>query len=436
MKKKLYIKTYGCQMNEYDSSRIADTMRVNQDMEITASPDEADLIILNTCSIREKAQEKVFSDLGRFKFIKERNPKLIIGVGGCVASQEGTNVMKRAPYVSFVFGPQTLHRVPEMYTQAVEQKRKTIDISFPLIEKFDMLPEPKVDGPTAFVAIMEGCNKYCSYCIVPYTRGKEISRPFDDVINECKILTKQGVKEITFLGQNVNDYQDNDNKTLAELISTTAKIPGIERLRFTTSYPSSLSDELINTYAKEPKLANHLHLPVQSGSDKILNTMRRRYTAEEYKTVISKLRAVRPDISIGSDFIVGFPGETEQDFQATMQLIKDINFDSSFSFVYSPRPGTLAKKLPDTTPIAEKKHRLAQLQQRLNLQTQNYSEKMVGTTQKILVTGSSKKGQDQLMGRTENNRVVNFTGNSDLIGDMIDVKITEALPNCLLGEKT
>lgn len=344
--------------------------------------------------------------------------------------------MKRAPYVSFVFGPQTLHRVPEMYTQAVEQKRKTIDISFPLIEKFDMLPEPKVDGPTAFVAIMEGCNKYCSYCIVPYTRGKEISRPFDDVINECKILTKQGVKEITFLGQNVNDYQDNDNKTLAELISTTAKIPGIERLRFTTSYPSSLSDELINTYAKEPKLANHLHLPVQSGSDKILNAMRRRYTAEEYKTVISKLRAVRPDISISSDFIVGFPGETEQDFHATMQLIKNINFDSSFSFVYSPRPGTIAEKLPDTTPLAEKKHRLAQLQQRLNLQAQNYSEKMVGTTQKILVTGSSKKGQDQLMGRTENNRIVNFTGNPDLIGAMIEVKITEALPNCLLGKKT
>jgi tRNA-2-methylthio-N6-dimethylallyladenosine synthase len=431
MRKKLYIKTYGCQMNEYDSARITDSMRVVHNMELVNDPKDADVILLNTCSIREKAQEKVFSDLGRWRILKQQKPELIIGVGGCVATQEGKYIIKRAPYVDIVFGPQTLHRMPDMYTQAITTKKPIIDISFPEIEKFDCLPEPKVTEPTAFVTIMEGCNKYCSYCIVPYTRGKEISRPFADVIAETKILARQGVKEITFLGQNVNDYK----YSLAKLIHATAKINGIERIRFTTSYPSAFSADLIDAYAQEPKLANHLHLPVQSGSDKILQAMRRRYTVAEFKQKIVKLRAVRPDISITSDFIVGFPGETTQDFQATMDLIQEINFDSSFSFIYSPRPGTSAAKLSNTIPLAEKKHRLQILQQQLNLQAAKYNAAMVGTVQKVLVSGFAKKDPQELTGRTENNRIVNFPGDKNQIGQIIDIKIIQALANSLRGKR-
>jgi tRNA-2-methylthio-N6-dimethylallyladenosine synthase len=428
--KRLYIKTYGCQMNEYDSARIADIMRKTYGMELTNDPAKADIILLNTCSVREKAQEKVFSDLGRFKLLKKQNPKLIIGVGGCVATQEGENIIKRAPYVDLIFGPQTLHRIPKMYREVLQHQKPVIDISFPAIEKFDSLPKPKATAPTAFVTIMEGCNKYCSYCIVPFTRGTEISRPFKNVLDEVHLLAEQNVKEITFLGQNVNDYAYN----LAELIHATAKIDNIKRIRFTTSYPSSFSHDLINAYAKEAKLADHLHLPVQSGSDKILALMRRRYTVEQFKEKIAELRKVRPNISITSDFIVGFPGETEQDFAATMDLIKAINFDSSFSFMYSPRPGTAAAKLPDTIPLTEKKRRLAILQKQLNYQAAQYSKKMVGTIQKILVTDTTKKDSQQLTGRTENNRVVNFNANKTLISQIVEIKITEALANSLRGD--
>lgn len=417
-------------MNEYDSARIADAMRETHKTEITSDPATADIILLNTCSIREKAQEKVFSDLGRWRKLKAKNPGLVIGVGGCVATQEGKNIIKRAPYVDLIFGPQTLHRIPDMYSKILKSGTRTIDISMPAIEKFDCLPEPKVDGPTAFVAIMEGCNKYCSYCIVPYTRGKELSRPFDDVMHEVASLAQQGVKEINFLGQNVNDYE----YSLAKLIHATAKLDGIARIRFTTSYPSAFGDDLITAYATEPKLANHLHLPVQSGSDKILFAMKRRYSAAEYKEKIARLREVRPDISISSDFIVGFPGETEADFKATMDLVKTINFDTSFSFVYSPRPGTLAAKLPDDTPLEVKKQRLQILQDQLNLQAKKHSEDMVNTTQDVLITGLSKKDKNQLTGRTENNRIVNFDGDISLIGSIVSVKITEALPNSLRGK--
>lgn len=426
----IYVKTYGCQMNEYDSMRIIDLMHKEFNMEIINDSSQADLILLNTCSIREKAQQKVFSDLGRFKLLKKKNPNLIIGVGGCVASQEGKNIIARAPYVDLVFGPQTLHRLPEMYKQALKDKTLVIDISFPKLEKFDCLPELKVNSATAFVTIMEGCNKYCSYCIVPYTRGKEISRPFADVMGEVNYLATKGIKEIIFLGQNVNDYKYD----LAKLIRETAKIDAIKRIRFVTSYPSSLTDNLIDVYASEKKLVNHLHLPVQSGSNKILTLMRRRYTIEEYKERIYKLREVRLNISITSDFIVGFPGETEHDFEATMNLVKEINFDTSFSFIYSPRPRTSASKLPDNISLIEKKHRLAVLQNQLNLQARQYNQMIVGTMQDILVTGISKKNPKQLCGRTENNCVVNFSADKKLINQIVEVKITRALANSLRGK--
>lgn len=430
MIKKLFIKTYGCQMNEYDSACIIDLMREQFNMELIDDPSKADLILLNTCSVREKAQQKVFSDLGRFKPLKRKNPNLVIGVGGCVASQEGKNIITRAPYVDLVFGPQTLHRLPEMYKQTIKNKTPITDISFPKLEKFDCLPRSKVKGATAFVTIMEGCNKYCSYCIVPYTRGKEISRPFGNVMDEVNYLASKNAKEIIFLGQNVNDYEYD----FVKLIHETAKIDAIKRIRFITSYPSSLADDLINVYASEKKLADHLHLPVQSGSNRILALMRRRYTVEEYKEMIYKLREIRPNISITSDFIVGFPGETEADFLATLDLVKEVNFDASFSFVYSQRPGTTASKLIDDIPLLEKKQRLAILQNQLNLQAKKYNQMMVGTIQEIFVTGVSKRNPKQLSGRTENNRVVNFSADKKLINQIVDVKITKALANSLRGE--
>lgn len=438
MSMKLYIKTYGCQMNEYDSSKMADVLHQSHQMEITEHPEEADLILLNTCSIREKAQEKVFSQLGQWRKLKQKKPSLMIGVGGCVASQEGKNITDRAPYVDLVFGPQTLHRLPELYQAAMQQKKAVVDISFPEIEKFDKLPEPRAEGPTALVSIMEGCSKYCSYCVVPYTRGEEISRPVDDVIAEVYALAEQGVREITLLGQNVNDYRGTlANKEIADLallLHYIATIEGIDRIRYTTSHPLAFSDALIQAYADIPQLANHLHLPVQSGSDRILGAMKRGYTALEYKAKIRKLRQVRPDIRISSDFIVGFPGETDQDFEATMNLIHDIGFDASFSFIFSPRPGTPAANLPDDTPLAVKKERLALLQNRLILQATRISEDMVGTTQRLLVTGPSKKNPNELTGRTECNRVVNFAGTSSLVGQFVDVKITEVRPNSLRAE--
>jgi tRNA-2-methylthio-N6-dimethylallyladenosine synthase len=440
--KKLYIKTHGCQMNEYDSQKMVDVLNASHGMVETKNPDEADVILFNTCSIREKAQEKVFSDLGRAREMKERNPNLIIGVGGCVASQEGSAIVKRAPYVDLVFGPQTLHRLPELLNTTLETKKPSVDIRFPEIEKFDHLPEPKADGPTAFVSIMEGCSKYCSFCVVPYTRGTEISRPFDAVITEIAQLADQGVREVNLLGQNVNDYRglmhDGNIADLALLIHYVAAIDGIKRIRFTTSHPSAFSQNLIDAYAEEPKLANHLHLPVQSGSDRILAAMKRNYTALEYKSKIRALRKVRPDISITSDFIVGFPGETDKDFEATMNLIADIGFDFSFSFIYSPRPGTPAASLPDDVPMDVKKARLDILQQRIDQHTAEISRRMVGTDQMILVTGVSKKNPNEMTGRTENNRVVNFktlSGECDtrLIGQMISVRITESNRNFLLG---
>lgn len=406
-------------------------------LEPTDSPEDADVILLNTCSVREKAQEKVFSELGRWRPLKEKNPDLIIGVGGCVASQEGDVILKRAPFVDVVFGPQTLHRLPELIEQSRTKKQPAMDISFPEIEKFDRLPEPRAEGPTAFVSIMEGCSKYCSFCIVPYTRGEEISRPFDDVIAEIATLTAQGVKEITLLGQNVNDYRglmhDGNLADLALLIHYVAAIDGIERIRFTTSHPLAFSDTLIQAYAEEPKLANHLHLPVQSGSDRILSRMKRNYTALEFKSKIRKLRQVRPDISISSDFIVGFPGETDKDFEATIDLIQAIGFDHSYSFIYSPRPGTPAANLPDDVSLDVKKQRLSILQDRIKQKAQAISQSMVGTTQRILVTGPSKRDPHQLSGRTENNRLVHFEGSRELIGHMVDILITEAKPNSLRG---
>ena len=435
--KKLYIQTHGCQMNEYDSAKMLDVLNAAYGVQKTENPNEADIILLNTCSVREKPQEKVFSELGRARALKEKRPNLIIGVGGCVASQEGGAIIKRAPYVDLVFGPQTLHRLPEL----IEQRRKTqqpaVDISFPEIEKFDRLPAPKADGATAFVSIMEGCSKYCSFCIVPYTRGEEISRPFDDVIAEIVTLAKQNVKEINLLGQNVNDYRglmhNGEICDLAQLIHYIAAVDGIERIRFTTSHPAAFSDNLIDAFAIESKLANHLHLPIQSGSDRILAAMKRNYTALEYKSKIRKLRKVRPDISLSSDFIIGFPGETEADFEATMDIIHDIGFDHSFSFIYSQRPGTPAANLPDDIPIETKKKRLAILQMRIKQQAMAISEAMIDTEQRLLVTGVSKKDPKQLAGRTENNRVVNFDGSPELIGKLIPVRITEALPNSLRG---
>jgi tRNA-2-methylthio-N6-dimethylallyladenosine synthase len=437
MSGKLFIKTHGCQMNEYDSAKMADVLKASHGLELTQDESEADVILINTCSIREKAQEKVFSQLGRWKEFKQGGKPVLIGVGGCVASQEGAAIIKRAPYVDLVFGPQTLHRLPEL----IEAKRATgkpqVDISFPEIEKFDCLPEPRADGPTAFVSIMEGCSKYCSYCVVPYTRGTEISRPFDDVLVEVAQLAEQGVREVNLLGQNVNAYQgpmhDGGIADLAVLIHAIAQIESIGRIRFTTSHPLEFSDSLIEAYASCPKLANFLHLPVQAGSDRILAAMKRGYTTLEYKQKIRKLRAVRPDICISSDFIVGFPGETEQDFEKTMKLIEDVGFDQSFSFIFSPRPGTPAANLADDTPDEVKHARLARLQATLNEHARVINEAMIGTVQRVLVEKPSRKNADELTGRTENMRFVNFAGNARLIGQFIDVEITEAMSNSLRG---
>ncbi|WP_182393340.1 MULTISPECIES: tRNA (N6-isopentenyl adenosine(37)-C2)-methylthiotransferase MiaB [unclassified Legionella] len=440
MAKKLYIKTNGCQMNEYDSTKMAEVLLQSHGLVKTERVEEADVILLNTCSIREKAQEKVFSQLGQWREYKAKNPHVVIGVGGCVASQEGEDIIKRAPFVDIVFGPQTLHRLPALLNQRMEKKKPVVDISFPEIEKFDHLPAPKAEGPTAFVSIMEGCSKYCSFCVVPYTRGTEISRPFDDVLAECYQLATQGVREINLLGQNVNDYrgkmEQGDIADLALLIHYLAAIEGIGRIRFTTSHPLAFSDNLINAYAEVPELANHLHLPVQSGSDRILGLMKRGYTALEFKSKIRKLRKVRPDIRLSTDIIVGFPGETDKDFQDTMDLVHEIGFDTSFSFIYSPRPGTPAANLPDDTPLEVKKQRLQILQNRLLLQASRYSQSMTGSIQKILVTGHAKKDSQQLSGRTECNRVVNFDGPAHLIGQFVDVQISEALPNSLRGRLT
>jgi len=436
--KKLYIKTHGCQMNEYDSSRMADLLHESHDLIPTDNPEEADVLLLNTCSIREKAQEKVFHQLGRWKKLKQKNPGLIIGVGGCVASQEGEEIGRRAPHVDLIFGPQTLHRLPEMMEQRGPGGTIVVDISFPEIEKFDRLPDPKVEGPTAFVSVMEGCSKYCTFCVVPYTRGEEVSRPVDDVIAEIAHLASGGVKEVNLLGQNVNAYRgDNhlgETVDFAELLHLVARIPGIERIRYTTSHPVEFSDALIEAYAEIPALVDHLHLPVQSGSDRILMAMKRGHTVLEYKSKIRKLRKLRPDISISSDFIIGFPGETEADFAATMKLVEEIGFDNSFSFVYSARPGTPAAELPDDTDEDTKKKRLQILQGRILQEAQLISRRMVGNSEKILVTGVSKKDPGQLQGRTENNRVVNFSAtDAGLIGQFVQVEILEALPNSLRG---
>ena len=436
---KVFIKTHGCQMNEYDSSKMVDLLSESQGYELTDDETEADLLLLNTCSIREKAQDKVFHQLGRWRKLKAKNPELKIGVGGCVASQEGEAIIVRAPFVDVIFGPQTLHRLPELIASAESTKKPQVDISFPEIEKFDCLPEPSVDGPSAFVSIMEGCSKYCSFCVVPYTRGEEVSRPLMDVLREITRLAEKGVREINLLGQNVNAYrgslQDGDQVAdLAYLISLMADINGIDRIRYTTSHPVEFSDSLIEVYAEVPALVNHLHLPVQSGSDRILAKMKRGYTVLEYKSRIRKLRKLRPGISLSSDFIIGFPGETEADFEATMKLIEEIGFDQSFSFIYSARPGTPAADLPDDTPMSVKKERLAVLQARLTGQAMRISESMVGEMQRILVTGRSRKDPGQLQGRTENNRVVNFaSSNHALIGGFADVEIGEALPNSLRG---
>lgn len=438
MGKKLYIKTFGCQMNEYDSGKMRDVLANSHDMTTTDDPDSADVILFNTCSIREKAQEKLFSELGRYRQYKEKNPGLVLGVGGCVASQEGDAIRQRAPYVDMVFGPQTLHRLPQMYDQIRQGGKAVVDISFPEIEKFDRLPEPRAEGPSAFVSIMEGCSKYCSYCVVPYTRGEELSRPFDDVLTEIASLAGQGVREVTLLGQNVNAYRGvmygGEVADLALLIEYAAAINGIDRIRYTTSHPMEFSDRLIDVYARVPELVSHLHLPVQSGSDRILAMMKRGHTILEYKAKIRKLRQVRPGISISSDFIVGFPGETGQDFEATMNLIADIAFDHSFSFIFSKRPGTPAAGLADDTPMEMKKKRLQILQTRINQQAAAISQGMTGNIERLLVEGPSRKDERELCGRTENNRVVNFSADRDLIGKFVDVKITAALPNSLRGE--
>jgi tRNA-2-methylthio-N6-dimethylallyladenosine synthase len=441
--KKVYIRTFGCQMNEYDSDKMADVLNAAQGLEKTDTPDDADVILFNTCSVREKAQEKVFSDLGRVKHLKKAKPDLIIGVGGCVASQEGAAIVQRAPYVDVVFGPQTLHRLPQLIDARRSQGRAQVDISFPEIEKFDNLPSARVEGATAFVSIMEGCSKYCSYCVVPYTRGEEVSRPFEDVLTEVAGLVAQGVKEVTLLGQNVNAYRGKMGESaevadFALLLEYVAEIPGIERIRYTTSHPNEFTPRLIEAYARIPKLVNHLHLPVQHGSDRILMAMKRGYTAMEYKSTIRKLRAIRPDISLSSDFIVGFPGETEDDFAKMMRLIEDVGYDSSFSFVFSARPGTPAANLADDTPQAVKLKRLHHLQATIEDNVKRISASRVGTVQRLLVEGPSRKDPAVLMGRTECNRVVNFSTtaphNSRLIGQMADVMITQALPHSLRGE--
>jgi len=434
---KLYIKTHGCQMNEYDSAKMQDVLTAAHGMVLTTNEAEADVILINTCSIREKAEDKVFSQLGRWRELKLAKPELIIGVGGCVAAQEGETIIQRAPYVDLVFGPQTLHRLPAMIAARRATQQPQVDISFPEIEKFDHLPAPRKEGASAFVSVIEGCSKYCSFCVVPYTRGEEVSRPFDDVIAEVLALADQGVREINLLGQTVNAYRgalaDGDSADLALLIEAIAQIPGIGRIRFTTSHPLEFSDRLIDCYARVPKLANYLHLPVQSGADRVLAAMKRGHTAIEYKARIRKLRAVRPDITISSDFIVGFPGETDQDFAATLQLIDDVGFDQSFSFIYSRRPGTPAANLADATPITTKQARLKQLQDKLNANFMRISQAMLGGVQTVLVEGPSRKDPQQLCGRTENNRTVNFAGPSQLIGQFAEVVITEAITNSLRG---
>ena len=439
MTKKLFIQTHGCQMNDYDSSRMADLLEDSHQMELTDDPNEADVLLLNTCSIREKAQEKVFHQLGRWRKLKEKNPDLVIGVGGCVASQEGEAILKRAPHVNVIFGPQTLHRVPTMINAAAVQKIPMVDVSFPEVEKFDNLPEPKVDGAKAHVSIMEGCSKYCTFCVVPYTRGEEISRNYEDVLSEIQHLASLGVREISLLGQNVNAYRGNDAQgevvDFAELIVAVSKISGVDRIRYTTSHPMEFTQRLIDVYSQVPELVSHLHLPVQSGSNTILSAMKRNHGIDEYKSIIQRLRAVRPDMSISSDFIVGFPGETEVEFRETMDLIQEIGFDTSFSFIYSPRPGTPAAELVDDTSEAIKKQRLSILQGRISQRAAEISQSMSGTTQTILVDGYSRKDPGQLQGRTENNRVVNFRcDNDDLIGQFVRVKINAARPNSLLGE--
>lgn len=438
MAKKLYIETHGCQMNEYDSSRMVDLLGEHQALEVTTHPEEADVILLNTCSIREKAQEKVFSQLGRWRELKQQNPELVIGVGGCVASQEGAAIRDRAPYVDVVFGPQTLHRLPEMIDAARVTRKPQVDISFPEIEKFDRLPEPRVDGPSAFVSVMEGCSKYCTFCVVPYTRGEEVSRPFDDVLAEVIHLAENGVREVTLLGQNVNGYRglthDGRIADFAELIRVVAAVDGIDRIRYTTSHPLEFSDALIQAHAEVPELVKFVHLPVQAGSDRILAAMKRNHTALEYKSRIRKLKAAVPDICISSDFIVGFPGETDKDFEATMKLVEDVGFDFSYSFVYSSRPGTPAADLADDTPDEVKKQRLQILQGRINQQGFEISRRMVGSIQRILVSDFSKKDPGMLQGRTENNRIVNFrSANPRLIGQFVDVRIDDALPHSLRG---
>ena len=436
MAKKLFVKTHGCQMNEYDSARMLDVLKDAQGYEIAASEEEADVLLLNTCSIREKAQEKVFHQLGRWQKLKNARPDLVIGVGGCVASQEGDAIMKRAPVVDMVFGPQTIHRLPDMVTQRQQQLLPVVDVTFPEVEKFDRLPEPSVDGPAAFVSIMEGCSKYCSFCVVPYTRGEEVSRSVASVIQEVESLASRGVREIHLLGQNVNSYLgdiDGDQADLAELIYYVADVPGVERIRFTTSHPMDFSDNLIQAYADIPALVDHLHLPVQSGSDRILEAMKRGHTAADYRERIRKLREVRPNISLSSDFIVGFPGETEVEFEETMALIDEIGFDTSFSFIFSARPGTPAAGLADDIPETTKKAWLQTLQARIRDQAEAISQAMVGTEQRVLVMSEAKKGMGQLAARTENNRVVNFEGAPSLIGAFANLRITEALPNSLRG---
>ncbi|HEX5125975.1 MAG TPA: tRNA (N6-isopentenyl adenosine(37)-C2)-methylthiotransferase MiaB [Rhodocyclaceae bacterium] len=438
--KKLYIRTFGCQMNEYDSDKMADVLGVAEGLSKTNDPADADVILFNTCSVRENAQERVFHDLGRIKHLKQENPDLIIGVGGCVASQEGATIVKRAPYVDVVFGPQTLHRLPDLIAKRKKSGLAQVDISFPEIEKFDNLPPAKVEGAKAFVSIMEGCSKYCSFCVVPYTRGEEVSRPLHDVLVEIADLATQGVKEVTLLGQNVNAWRaprakgEDGNEDFAFLLECVHEIPGIERIRYTTSHPREMSQRVIDAYIKLPKLVSHLHLPVQAGSDRVLAAMKRGYTTLEYKALVRKLRAARPDLALSSDFIVGFPGETEADFEATMKLIEDVGFDDSYSFVFSPRPGTPAADLADDTPAALKQTRLARLQKKIQEQADAISRHMVGSVQRVLVDGLSKKSDQELTGKTDNNRTVNFVGHRRQIGQFIDVRITEAMSHTLRGE--
>ena len=438
MAKKLYIKTFGCQMNEYDSDKMADVLRVSEGLLPTSTPDDADIILFNTCSVREKAQEKVFDDLGRVKHLKKSNPNLLIGVGGCVASQEGAAIVKRAPYVDMVFGPQTLHRLPDLIAKRRQSGKAQVDISFPEIEKFDHLPPAKIDGPTAFVSIMEGCSKYCSFCVVPYTRGEEVSRPFEDVLTDIADLADRGVREVTLLGQNVNAYRGKTEAGViadfAQLLEYVAAMPGIARIRYTSSHPREFSQRLIDAYATIPQLVGQVHLPVQSGADRILAAMKRGYTVLEYKSIIRRLRAVRPDVSISSDFIVGFPGETEQDFLATMKLVEDVGFDGSYSFIYSPRPGTPAAELEDLVSREAKLERLQRLQAKIAAHNLTLSERMVGNVERVLVEGAARKNAAELSGRTDNNRVVNFPGQSRLIGQFVNVKILSALTNTLRGE--